>query len=296
MIIRAINFLFSFIADRVDHRLCVVPYTAAYKLEGDVPRAGHYGRLWLGVRRFGSWFSRAIGIRMFVIRKGSDVEWKVAKKDTKDILESVDYERITALRSATLVKHQALAKDANDVDGAWKFLDIDLWVPVNLERAYHLGVHSSPPLDILDISGGAGYFAYICKHFGHRVHTTDIDQWEEFNEMMEIFGLTRDVLWVNPRTPIPSYGRRFDLITSFMIAFNFPKEEASRWGIEEWDFLLRDLEDNHLKENGTIYLLLNPHEDGAWYSPELLEYFVGRGAEVNDAEVIIRKGTPALLR
>ncbi len=292
MIPKAINLLYSAIADHVNFRLHVFPHKADYALEGDVPQASSYGRVELLVRKVFGWFGRLSGVRILRIRKISSVPWSVARKDTQDVLATIDYQKVVELRSATLRKHEGGDRDANSVEGAWKFLDIDLWIPVNLERVYRLGLQSSPPLDVLDISGGAGYFAFICQHFGHRVHTTDIDQWEEFNEMVEILGLERSVLWVEPMTPIPFYGRKFDVITSFMTAFNFPQVEEKRWGVEEWGYLLSDLEENHLKENGTIYLLMNPYTDDSFYSPELLNYLLSRGAEVKGAEVVFRK-TPA---
>ena len=239
--------------------------------------------------------SGLLGVRILRTRKISSVPWKVARKDTQDVLATIDYQRVVDLRAAMLRSHGGSDSEANSVNGAWKFLDIDLWVPVNLERVYRLELQSSPTLDILDISGGAGYFAYICQHFGHRVHTTDIDEWDEFNEMMEILSLERSVLWVEPMTPIPFYGRKFDLITSFMIAFNLPQVEEKRWGIEEWEFLLSDLEENHLKENGVIYLLMNPHPDRSHYSPELHDYLIRRGAEVEGARGRVPKSRAGLI-
>ena len=289
MISKAINLFYSAIADRVNFRLHVFPHKPEYALEGDVPQPGAYGRLRLLARGASRWFERLSGVRILRIRKISSVPWKVARKDTQDVLATIDYQRVVDLRAAMLRSHGGSDSEANSVNGAWKFLDIDLWIPVNLERIYRLELQSSPPRDILDISGGAGYFAYICQYFGHRVHTTDIDQWEEFNEMMEILSLERSVLWVEPMTPIPFYGRKFDLITSFMIAFNFPQVEEKRWGIEEWEFLLSDLEENHLKENGVIYLLMNPHPDRSHYSPELHDYLIRRGAEVEGPEVVFRR-------
>lgn len=293
MITTLVNFLFSPIADHVNYRLHLAPHDSKHSLEGDVPQPGVYSKPRLAARKAAGWVSRMVGIRALLIKKNSTVRSKVAKKDTAEIMKTIDYQKVIDLRAETLKKKQELDADPNDVKGAWKFLDIDLWIPVNLERVYRLGLQSSPPLDVLDISGGAGYFAYICRHFGHKVHTTDIDLWEEFNEMMHIFNLERSVLWVKPFTPVPSYGRRFDLITSFMIAFNFPGDEAERWGIKEWEYLLKDLEDNHLKEEGVIHLLLNPHPDGTWYSDELKNYFLGRGAKIEDAEVVFRKGPAA---
>jgi len=289
MISKAINLFYSAIADRVNFRLHVFTHKVDYALEGDVPQPGAYGRLRLLARRVFRWFERLLGVRILRTRKISSVPWKVARKDTQDVLATIDYQRVIELRTAMLCSHEGGNSEANSVNGAWKFLDIDLWVPVNLERVYRLELQSSPTLDILDISGGAGYFAYICQHFGHRVHTTDIDEWDEFNEMMEILSLERSVLWVEPMTPIPFYGRKFDLITSFMIAFNLPQIEEKRWGIDEWEFLLSDLEENHLKENGVIYLLMNPHPDRSHYSPELHDYLIRRGAEVEGPEVVFRR-------
>ena len=74
-------------------------------------------------------------------------------------------------------------------------------------------------------------------------------------EMMRMLELPRVIWRVNAFQPLPDLGRKFDLITAFMICFNGHKSPAL-WGPEEWEFFLDDLE-TRLKPRGRIYLSFN---------------------------------------
>src|SRR5437764_13954073 len=52
---------------------------------------------------------------------------------------------------------RAGAKQINRYD------DFDYWLRVNVERAQDLWLDRSPPLRILDLGSGAGYFLYVSK-------------------------------------------------------------------------------------------------------------------------------------
>src|SRR5256885_11614156 len=48
-----------------------------------------------------------------------------------------------------------------------RFEDIAYWIDINVERAQDLWLDRAPPLRILDLGSGAGYFLHVCKYFGN---------------------------------------------------------------------------------------------------------------------------------
>ena len=95
--------------------------------------------------------------------------------------------------------------------------------------------------------------------------------------------------------PLPDLGQRFDWITAFSINFNlyYPKERL--WGPAEWDFLLRDLHQRHLAPGGRIFFGLNPTFRGDYYTPELRDFFLGRGADVERERIFFKRGLRVLM-
>ncbi len=54
--------------------------------------------------------------------------------------------------------------------------DAKYWIGVNVRRAQDLWLDRSPPLQILDLGCGAGYFLYLCRLFGHEGLGFDTDE------------------------------------------------------------------------------------------------------------------------
>src|SRR5439155_413418 len=46
-----------------------------------------------------------------------------------------------------------------------RFEDVVYWIEINIERAQDLWIDRAPPIRIVDLGCGAGYFLYICKFF-----------------------------------------------------------------------------------------------------------------------------------
>src|SRR5437588_843995 len=83
-----------------------------------------------------------------------------------------------------------------------------------------------------------------------------------------------------PLEPLPDLGRKFDLITAFSIDFNRISKQEWWWGPEQWAFFLDDLS-HHLNPGGRVFLALNPGgPKKEFYTPELLDFFLSRGASV----------------
>jgi hypothetical protein len=106
-----------------------------------------------------------------------------------------------------------------------------------------------------------------------------------FAELTELLGVARKNWTIRAFEPLPDLGRRFDWITAFSTAFQGRDMHSWQWGAEEWRFFLDDL-DRHLKTGGRIVLVLNPAYRGRYYTPEILDLFLGRGARVERENVI----------
>ena len=50
------------------------------------------------------------------------------------------------------------------------------WIGVHVAHAQDLWLDRTPPLRILDLGCGAGYFLYVCRFFGHEGIGVDTDE------------------------------------------------------------------------------------------------------------------------
>ena len=107
----------------------------------------------------------------------------------------------------------------------------------------------------------------------------DIDRVPLFGELLELFGVQRVVYEIDAFEPLPDLGQQFDWITAFSTNFYLYHPAKKRWETAEWDFFLRDLQ-HHLAPGGKIFFGLNPLYQGGYYTPEIRDLFLSRGAEV----------------
>jgi SAM-dependent methyltransferase len=166
--------------------------------------------------------------------------------------------------------------------------DMERWLHMNIPRVQDLNLHRSPPQDVLDLGCGGGFFLFICQQFGHRCLGIDMDEHPLFGELVALFGVERRVWKIKACEPLPDLGRTFDYITAFSIGFN-RNPDKTLWGPDEWQFFLNDLEQRHLKPGGKIFLGLNPQLDGWFYTDELRDFFVRRGATVERERILFEK-------
>jgi SAM-dependent methyltransferase len=164
-----------------------------------------------------------------------------------------------------------------------KYADVKRWLRLNIVRAQDLKLHRSPPKAVLDLGCGGGFFLFVLQHLGHTCLGLDIDEFPLFTQLLDLFGVERRVWAIRPFEPLPDLGRKFDLITAFSIDFNRIKRDWW-WGPAEWAFFLDDLK-RHLNPGGSIFLGLNPGHNKEYYTPELLEFFLSRGASVERENV-----------
>ena len=99
------------------------------------------------------------------------------------ILNTIDRERMNRLREQ--YPHRPGSAKVN------RFENADYWIPINVERAQDLWLDRTPPLRILDLGCGAGYFLYVCRFFGHETLGLDTDEDPLFRGTTEFLNVRR---------------------------------------------------------------------------------------------------------
>ena len=175
-----------------------------------------------------------------------------------------------------------------------RFSDVDHWLKINIERAQDLWLDRSPPLRILDLGCGPGYFLYVCKQLGHEGVGVDIDEQPLFRETTALLGVRRVIFRIEPQTPLPDLGGKFDLVTGHRVCF----QKTVRWGTgpgewhewepADWKFFLNDVRQNVLQPNGRILLDFNPRADGrSFFTPELRDVLSSEGARIFRSKALL---------
>jgi SAM-dependent methyltransferase len=168
-----------------------------------------------------------------------------------------------------------------------KYADVRRWLRLNIIRAQDLKLHRCAPKAVLDLGCGGGFFLFVLKQLGHSGLGLDIDGFPLFARLLELFHVERRIWAIRPFEPLPDLGRKFDLITAFSIDFNRDSKRNLWWGPSEWAFFLDDLR-SHLEPGGGIFLGLNPGKEKEFYTHELKEFFLQRGASVERENVSFR--------
>jgi SAM-dependent methyltransferase len=166
-----------------------------------------------------------------------------------------------------------------------KYLELEKYLRLNIRRVQDLDLHRTDPKEILDIGCGGGFFLFVAQNQGHRGLGFDTGGIPVFDRLVELLGVERVIYRIEAHEPMPDFGRKFDLITAFSTAFHGGKDNSWRWRADEWEFLIDDLE-KHLKPGGQIFFGLNPAYAGEYYTPEILDLFLRRGAQVERENVL----------
>ena len=172
-----------------------------------------------------------------------------------------------------------------------KYLDLDRWIDINIRRIREIELDLARPKRILDLGCGAGYFLHIAQLLGHKGLGLDVDYLPMFAEITRLLGVRRVISRIEPFTPLPDLGGKFDLITAFMICFNNHKQ-PNLWDVPEWEFFLDDLA-KYVAPRGRVWLELNREYDGTFYTPALREFFALRGAKIDEHKIIFNSGLAA---
>lgn len=196
-----------------------------------------------------------------------------------NLLRGVDRQALERIR--------ARYSDAGErPDVFWtKYLDVDKWLTLNIRYAKEYNLIDEPPRHVLDLGCGGGYFLAVCRQLGAKVVGIDLNKDLVLNEMVALFGLKRVVWHIRSFVSLPNFRQKFDLITAFMICFNFPTD-CPAWGVPEWGFFLNDLAPR-LSKRGRVILHLNRDlVDGTLYDEPLKAYFEKRGGKVNGKRLL----------
>ena len=173
-----------------------------------------------------------------------------------------------------------------------RFEDVVYWIEINIERAQDLWLDRSPPMRILDLGCGAGYFLYVCKFFGHHVLGLDTDNEPLFRATTELLDVQRVIGRIDRQTPLPDLHQTFDLVTAHRICFNRigRVRDGVEWSVADWEFFINDIRTRFLNENGRLLLDFNPRPDGSsFFNPELRRFFLARGARIFRSKALLAK-------
>lgn len=170
-----------------------------------------------------------------------------------------------------------------------KYLDLKARLPINIRRAQDLNLQRLPPQEILDIGCGGGFFLFVAQALGHHGLGFDVAGIPVFDGLVELLGVDRRNYRISAFESLPGFGRKFDLITAFATAFHGGREDSWRWGPEEWDFFISDLE-RHLQPGGRIFFELNAAYDGKYFTPDILEVFLRHNGELERGSVLFSPG------
>ncbi len=161
-----------------------------------------------------------------------------------------------------------------------------------VELAYRLGLPKKAPISILDIGSHDGMWPYLCLTYGHDAVCTDLPASlvdPQVRAMIDLFGVPSFPLKVKPLKSLEKLPRKYDLVTGLRTRFHSTKphetglQHETHWGIEEWDFFLRDLA-TRIEDGGQIFFMLNRlrEKDGGEKIPaHMAEYFRSVGGNLD---------------
>jgi SAM-dependent methyltransferase len=193
-------------------------------------------------------------------------------------------ELLTQLDSQELERIRLRYEDGSD--SIWsKYLDARKWLARNIDYARRFGWLLDPPRDTLDLGCGAGYFLFVMRQLGSNVLGLDLED-PIFNDILRVLEIERVPFRIKRREKLPDFGgRKFDLITAWMICFNDYDRDETIWGPRDWDYLLNDLTEK-LTPKGRIVFYFNAQRPRGIHSRELWKYF-GSRADLLDSRLII---------
>lgn len=174
---------------------------------------------------------------------------------------------------------------------------------LNAMRAGDLGLHTGPPLQILDIGCGPAFFLALSRALGHEAVGVDVPESLQtpverrvYSGLIDILGCRPSVssLLIERFVPLPFAEGRFDLITAFWVCFNLHRQPGE-WGLEEWRYFVEDAI-RRLRPGGRLLLDLNENAEryGAlrFYDASTLEYFRCAGKVQGGRVLVTRRALP----
>src|SRR5256886_10118225 len=124
--------------------------------------------------------------------------------ETKRVIETIDPTAFEQIRRRYAVE--------NPGEHWPKYLDLDRWIDINIRRIREIELDLARRKRILDLGCGAGYFLHIAQLLGHKGTGLDMENVAMFGEITRLLGVRRVVWQIEPVTPLPDLGGKFDLI------------------------------------------------------------------------------------
>jgi SAM-dependent methyltransferase len=196
---------------------------------------------------------------------------------SRRILAAIDRAELARLR-----EHYPYRPNARKINA---YEDADYWIGVNVKRVQDLWLDRSPPLQILDLGCGPGYFLFLSGLFGHEGLGLDPDDEPFFRGTTKLFRVNRVVARIQAQAALPDLGKKFDLVTAHRVCFHriarAEKGEWLEWTEADWKFFIHDVRTRFLKPDGRLLLEFNRRQDGSsFFTPELRAFFELQGARI----------------
>ena len=110
-----------------------------------------------------------------------------------------------------------------------------------------------------------GYIPFIFKHNDYEVSSFDMEGCSEiFDKSCKILNVDKKNYTIKKYTKIINFNKKFDLINASLISFN-EHREPTFWKRKEWVYFLNDMYQNHLNDDGVLYLGFNSEIDNNSY-------------------------------
>lgn len=156
------------------------------------------------------------------------------------------------------------------------------WYADAVDIAKTAGLHESPPLRILDLGCGFGYFQLACRQFGHTFEGLDVYD-PVLSLATSILGAPYVPHTILSYEPLPGELTDYDLITTFGV--NFRLTPKLYWGLAEYGFLTSDVR-KRLRPGGRWLLRPNQASDAtppiaSLMDPAWWQGIIGREATVS---------------
>jgi SAM-dependent methyltransferase len=144
-----------------------------------------------------------------------------------------------------------------------KYLDPVTWFESKVRLAQSLDLDKKPPLRILDLGTGPGHFPFVAHFFGHDVTGTDLPPRtlgvgksdHIYDALCAMYRVKRIGHEIKLNVKLEGLGGRYDMVTSFLAAFNVD-EERKPWSVDHWKFFLKSLRRDVLNDGGILFMTL----------------------------------------
>jgi SAM-dependent methyltransferase len=203
---------------------------------------------------------------------------------SRRILATLDEAELARLR-----EHYPYRPNARKINA---YEDAAYWIGRNVEYVQDLWLDRTPPLRILDLGCGAGYFLYICRLFGHQGLGLDTDEEPLFRGTTELLNVRRVIARIEPRVPLHDFEGKFDLITAHRVCFHrisrAENGEWVEWTLADWKFFINDVRTRFMKRDGRLLLEFHPRRDGtSFFTNELRACFLSEGARIFRSKALL---------